>query len=144
MVYQEMPNRGSSPTATRDGHKLILSVDDDLTVLYTRYKLLSAAGYAVLSASDAVQALQLFGEHKIDLVLLDYALPEMDGGMLADAMKTHRPDIPILMVSGVEIPESVLAIVNGSVRKGDGAEQLMQSIEGVLNGAKPVGPRKLV
>jgi CheY-like chemotaxis protein len=144
MNYQEMPNRVPSPTATRDGHKLILSVDDDLTVLYTRYKLLSAAGYAVLSASDAVQALQLFGEHKIDLVLLDYALPEMDGGMLADAMKTHRPDIPILMVSGVEIPESVLAIVNGSVRKGDGAEQLMQSIEGVLNGAKPVGPRKLV
>src|SRR6516164_11152171 len=133
MAFEKMYNRDSSaPAIAHEGRKLILSIDDDLTVLYTRYKLLSAAGFAVLSASDAVQALQLFGEHKIDLVLLDYALPEMDGGMLADAMKTHRPDIPILMVSGVAVPEKVLSIVNGYVRKGDGADHLMTSVGKIL------------
>jgi CheY-like chemotaxis protein len=141
MSYQRMYNQDSSLSAVaRDGHRLILSVDDDLTVLYTRYKLLSSAGYTVLSASDAVQALQLFGEHTVDLVLLDYALPEMDGGMLADAMKTHRPDIPIIMVSGVEVPEKVLETVDGYVRKGDAAQLLMTSIEKALkDGGKPAG-----
>src|SRR6516164_6852375 len=126
MAFEKMYNRDSSaPAIAHEGRKLILSIDDDLTVLYTRYKLLSSAGYTVLSASDAVQALQLFGEHTVDLVLLDYALPEMDGGMLADAMKTHRPDIPIIMVSGVEVPEKVLETVDGYVRKGDAAQLLM-------------------
>jgi len=62
--------------------------------------------------------------------------------MLADAMKTHRPEIPILMVSGVEVPERVLAIVNGYVRKGDGADQLMTSIEKVLKLQKTGGPQQ--
>jgi len=133
MGSEPMYNRDfSAPAIAHEGRKRILSVDDDLTVLYIRYKLLANAGYAVLSATDAAQALQLFAEHPIDLVLLDYALPEMDGGMLADAMKTHRPDIPILMVSGVAVPEKVLSIVNGYVRKGDGADHLMTSVGKIL------------
>jgi CheY-like chemotaxis protein len=144
MSYESMVNRDSSlSTVASDGRKLVLSVDDNLTILYTRYKVLSAAGYAVLSASDAAQALQMFAEHPIDLVLLDYVLPEMDGGMVADAMKTHRPDIPILMVSGVEVPEKVVAMVNGCVRKGDGAEQLISTIEKVLKNNGHAGPRKV-
>src|SRR5450631_3289499 len=119
MSYEPLYNKdSSSPSSARDGRKLILSVDDDLAVLYTRFKLLAAAGYGVLSASDAAQALQIFANHPVDLVLIDYALPEMDGGMLAEAMKTHRPDILIIMVSGVEVPEKVLALMNDFVTKG--------------------------
>ena len=46
----------SSSVATQDTRKLILSVDDPLGVLYSRYQLLSAAGYAVLSATGGVRA----------------------------------------------------------------------------------------
>lgn len=70
----------SSPVAAREERKLILSVDDEVGVLFSRYKLLAAAGYAVLSASDGVQALGLFSSEKFDLVILDYNLPEMHGG----------------------------------------------------------------
>lgn len=133
MSYEPLYNKDlSSPTNIRDGRKLILSVDDDLPLLYTRFKLLSAAGYGVLSAGDAAQALQIFADHPVDLVLMDYALPEMDGGMLAEAMKTHRPGTPIIMVSGVEVPEKVLALVNDFVMKGAGPEVLISSIEQVL------------
>jgi CheY-like chemotaxis protein len=134
MSYEPLYNKdSSSPSSARDGRKLILSVDDDLAVLYTRFKLLAAAGYGVLSASDAAQALQIFANHPVDLVLIDYALPEMDGGMLAEAMKTHRPDILIIMVSGVEVPEKVLALMNDFVTKGAGAEALISSIQQVLS-----------
>jgi CheY-like chemotaxis protein len=127
----------SSSASAQDGRKLILSVDDDLAVLYTRFKLLSAAGYGVLSASDAAQALQIFADYPVDLVLMDYALPEMDGGMLAEAIKTHRPDVPIIMVSGVEVPEKVLRLVNDFVTKGQGPEALMSSIQQALSTHQP-------
>jgi CheY-like chemotaxis protein len=127
----------SSPAAAQSGRKLILSVDDQLGVLYTRYKLLSAAGYAVLSATDGVQALQIFGNSKVDLVLLDFMLQGMDGGLVADAMKAHSPDIPILMVSGVEVPEDCLVKVNGFIRKGDGPDSLLKSIR-ELTASRPI------
>jgi CheY-like chemotaxis protein len=134
----------SSPSDGRDGRKLILSVDDDLAVLYTRFKLLAAAGYGVLSASDAAQALQIFADYQVDLVLMDYALPEMDGGLLAEAMKTHRPDIPIIMISGVEVPEKVLALVNDFVTKGAGAQALISSIQQVLTASSSRSQNKFV
>jgi CheY-like chemotaxis protein len=127
----------SSPGAAQNGRKLVLSVDDQLGVLYTRYKVLSAEGYAVLSATDGVQALQIFGSNPVDLVLLDFALQGMDGGLVADAMKAHSPDIPIVMVSGVEVPEECLKKVNGFVRKGDGPDSLLKSIR-ELTALKPI------
>ena len=102
-----------------------------------RYKLLSAAGYAVLSATDGVQALQIFGGNKVDLVLLDFMLQGMDGGLVADAMKAHSPNVPILMVSGVEVPEDCLSKVNGFGRKAEGPDSLLNSIR-ELTAAKPM------
>jgi len=127
----------SSPASSQDGRKLVLSVDDQLGVLYSRYKLLSAAGYAVLSATDGVQALQIFGSNQVDLVLLDFMLQGMDGGLVADAMKAHRPTVPILMVSGVEVPEDCLSKVNGFVRKAEGPDSLLKSIR-ELTASKPM------
>ena len=131
--------KSSSAQGVAEGNKLVLSVDDDLSLLYTRYRLLSGAGYGVLSASDGAQALTLFAEHPVDLVLLDYALPEMDGGMVADAMKAHRPHVPIIIVSGIEVPEHVLSMVNGYVKKGENPERLLTSIQRVLKSPGPQG-----
>ncbi|HZD30663.1 MAG TPA: hypothetical protein VE779_03290, partial [Candidatus Angelobacter sp.] len=53
-------------------HCLILSVDDEPCVLYGRLRLLQSAGYWGLCASDGVQALQVFANNSVDLVLPDY------------------------------------------------------------------------
>jgi CheY-like chemotaxis protein len=127
----------SSPARAQNGRKLVLSVDAQLTVLYTRYKLLSGEGYAVLSATDGVQALQIFGSNPVDLVVLDFMLQGMDGGLVADAMKAHKPNVPILMVSGVEVPEECIAKVNAFVRKGDGPDPMLKSIR-ELTASKPI------
>src|SRR5271169_4728872 len=73
------------------GGTFILSVDDDAAVLYSRQKILEAAGYYVLSASDGKQALGYFAAVLVDLVVVDYAMPGMNGGMVARFMKTKRP-----------------------------------------------------
>lgn len=122
----------SSPLTARADRKLILSVDDELGVLYARYKLLAAAGYAVLSASDGVQALGVFGQQKVDLVLLDYALPHMDGGMVAEAMKAHRPTVLVVIVSAADVPNQCLSICDGHVQKAQGPEPLLRTIRQLL------------
>jgi CheY-like chemotaxis protein len=122
----------SSPKSALDGRKLILSVDDELGILYSRYRLLAASGYDVLSATDGVQALQVFGNSPVDLVLLDFALQGMDGGVVAESMKEFKPHISIIMLSGIEVPERCLAIVNSYVQKGEGPEALLKSIQQLL------------
>ena len=55
----------------------------------------------MVSASGGKQALQLFSMHPaIDLVVLDYAMPDLNGLLVARRMKQLRPKTPILMVTG--------------------------------------------
>ena len=129
--YRKHPS--SARVAAQDCRRLILSVDDQLSVLFARYKVLTSAGYAVLSATDGVQALQIFAGNPVDLVLLDFSLQAMDGGLVAEAMKECELHVPIVIVSGAEVPEKCLAIVNGYIRKGDGPELLLQSIQQLLS-----------
>lgn len=129
MSSEPIYNRNfSSPMSALDGRKLILSVDDDSALLCSRYKLLSSAGYGVISANDGIQALQLFGSNPVDLVLLDYSLPVLDGCQVAEAMKEYEPDVPIIMVSGADVPEKSLAPVNRYVRETEGPEVLLTTI----------------
>jgi CheY-like chemotaxis protein len=94
--------------------------------------LLAGAGYAVLSACDGVQALDIFGSEKVDLVLVDYALPGMNGGIVAEGMKAHMPQVPVVMVSGGGVPDQYLSICDGHVRKTDGPELLLRTIRELL------------
>jgi DNA-binding response OmpR family regulator len=120
--------RSSTPPAARAGRKLILSVDDETGVLHTRYLVLTAAGYAVVSTTDGANALQLFANYPVDLVLLDYILPEIDGAYIAQAMREYNSKVPIIMVSGVEMPEEKVAVVNRYLNKGDGPEALLKAV----------------
>jgi CheY-like chemotaxis protein len=76
-------HRGFSIPVSMSATKRILSVDDEPGILFTRQKLLENAGYEVLSAADGEQALHFFAAHDVDLVLLDYLMPGMDGGAVA-------------------------------------------------------------
>lgn len=123
---------------------LVLSVDDDLNTLYARYRLLESAGYGVLSATDGEQALRIFYHDIIDLVLLDFTLQGMNGGLVAEAMRAAAPDVPVVMVSGTDVPERYLAMCHGYVRKGDGPEALLGIIAQLLSPAsKPAIDRSL-
>lgn len=118
----------------QDSSKLVLSVDDEATVLYTREHLLRAEGYSVVSASGGKQALQLFSMHSgIDLVVLDYAMPDLNGLLVARRMKQLRPKTPILMVTGDQgaltaAPESCIDVL---MAKGE-PDQFLATVRGFL------------
>jgi len=134
-------DRSSTSPAARAGRKLILSVDDEPNVLHARYLVLKAAGYAVLSTTDGANALQLFANYPVDLVLLDYALPEIDGSYIAQAMREYDSRVPIIMVSGIEVTGEKLSIVNRYLNKAEGAEALLKAVVELIHPHKRPGFR---
>jgi two-component system chemotaxis response regulator CheY len=79
--------------------KRILLVEDDLAVSYVFNRYLKAAGFAVSSAGNGAQALQLHAAEKIDAVVSDYRMPGMNGDALLLALRARDPHLPALMVS---------------------------------------------
>jgi CheY-like chemotaxis protein len=87
----------------------------------------------VLSAADGSAALQLFAANAVDLVLLDYAMPGMDGGAVAQEIKRRRGTVPIIMVSASPIPEQILICADCVIRKGQGPALLLKKIDQLLS-----------
>ncbi len=123
----------AGPLLVNNGHRpLILSVDDEPGLLLTREKVLECQGYQVLSAADGEKALAFLGTHAVDLVLLDYKMPGIDGGTVAREMKRRAPLVPIIMVSGNRVPGEALALVDCFIPKGEGPELLLAAIHQLL------------
>jgi len=111
----------------------ILSVDDEPGILNTRRLLLEHEGYQVYSALDGERALELFAANSIDLVLLDYLMPGMDGGMVALEMKRQRPNIPIIMVSASPMAAAIAGTsVDYVLSKGEGPVVLFAAMKLML------------
>jgi CheY-like chemotaxis protein len=63
-------------------------------------RLLEEDGYTILTARNGREALEVFISNPVDLVLLDYYMPEANGDVVARRMKAHKPDVPIALFSG--------------------------------------------
>jgi len=61
---------------------------------------LAADGLRVETAADGFEGLRKFREAKFDLVLVDRAMPEMNGDQLVDAIKHSKPETPVILVTG--------------------------------------------
>jgi len=110
---------------------LILSVDDEPNLLQTREEVLRFAGYEVLSATNGKQALEMFATHHVDLVVLDFQMPKMDGGTVAQQMKQRKPLVPIIIQSALSAAK-VVNCANGFVVKGEGPAALLEKIKPLL------------
>ena len=113
---------------------LILCVDDGWNGLEGRKMLFEEAGWKVLVATSGAEALQLFGCHPVDLVLLDYHMLGMNGDVVAEHMKTGEPDVPIAMLSVDDgLPKSALRWVDAFVSKSESPANLVQIVEHLLD-----------
>src|SRR5207253_6768146 len=111
----------------------VLLVDDSAEQLLLLKSVLETKGYDVVTANSGVEAIGIFAGHEFDVVVLDYNMPDIDGGMLAGRMKQHNFGMPILMFSGMDIiPRRALRHVDLLVRKGDKANALADAIASVL------------
>ena len=119
---------------------VILCIDDEDLGLEIRKMVLEREGFTVLTAKDGQTGISVFDTEQIDAVVLDYAMPGMDGGKVAAILRERRPDIPILMLSAyVALPEEVMRVVSVSATKGDGAFTLVDKLKGLLQTNAPEG-----
>ena len=77
----------------------ILVVDDEPFVCDAVKMMLNFDGHVVETAHSAQEALALFDNGKFDLVITDYAMPNMKGDELAAAIKARAPKQPVVMIT---------------------------------------------
>lgn len=75
---------------------VLLCIDDDETLLDCLKSLLERHGYCVLAASSGRGGLEILTAHAVDLVVLDYAMPGMNGPQVASAIKRMCPQTRIV------------------------------------------------
>ena len=83
----------------------ILVVDDDKNTRKLMQAVLETENYAVSTAENGEEALDVLEREHIDLVVLDIMMPKMDGYAFTSAIREGNNDMPILMVSAKQLPE---------------------------------------
>ena len=86
----------------RKGSETVLMVEDDKAILEIGKLMLEQLGYTVLTASTPDLAVVLAQEHKgkVDLLLTDVVMPQMNGRQLALRLEQHYPGLRCLYMSG--------------------------------------------
>jgi two-component system alkaline phosphatase synthesis response regulator PhoP len=113
--------------------KVILCVDDEPKGLQVRQMVLESQGYPVLTATSGRQALALFAAHPVAAVVLDYYMPEMDGGQVAVELRRLKPDVKILLLSAYpDLPQEVLNLVDDRAVKGTSPTTFLTVLQGLL------------
>jgi len=107
-----LPAAAGSGAGTAAGHRgqvtehagTVLVVDDEAAVRDVAHRVLTSAGYRVVTAANGQEALGVLGDPKLpaDLVLTDVIMPGMTSEAFAAQIHAMRPDIPVLFMSGYE------------------------------------------
>jgi hypothetical protein len=127
-----------SPKGIRE---TILVVEDDQVVLKLVTLILKRAGFTVLSASTASEAGQFAANfpRTIHLLLSDVEMPEIAGPDLAVKLKTIRPELRVILMSGHA--DGALLILNYGwhfIRKPFLPDMLVAAVKNVLAGVEPI------
>jgi CheY-like chemotaxis protein len=129
------------------GTRLLL-VDDDIEQLELRALLLKMSGFTVLTASGPVEAIAIISQgtgDAVDVAILDYHMPVINGCILAGHVRRLCPDLKIILHSAAaDIPESEMRSVDAIVPKTAGLTSLLAQIsefsEGRATSVTPSAP----
>ncbi len=99
-----------------DATRSILVADDDLHILEVLEARLSSAGFAVLKASGAGQAMEILRQRPVDLMISDMKMPDHSGLHLLSEARSLYPDLPVIFLTAYgSIPDAVNAVKAGAV-----------------------------
>lgn len=90
----------------------VLCVDDEANILSALKRVLRAADYQVVTASDAAQALGLLAQAPIDVIVSDMRMPGMDGAALLEQVRHRWPGVARLLLTGHADMDATVAAIN--------------------------------
>jgi two-component system response regulator GlrR len=91
----------------------LLLVDDDPGLLKLLGMRLVSEGYSVVTAESGPEALRVLGRDKVDLVISDLRMDEMDGLQLFSEIQKVQPGMPVILTAHGSIPDAVAATQQG-------------------------------
>ena len=108
---------------------VLLCIDDNPDILECEKAFLETFGHRVFTATNGSEGLALASIHEIDVVVVDYLMPEMNGHEFAIQMRRIRPQVPIIMLSvAVDIPKQALKMVDAFIAKDYLSRRLLPEI----------------
>ena len=122
-----------------DRKPTLLCVDDDEQCLAVRRILFEAHGFNVITTTSPRQGLRLHQLKRFDAAVIDFQMPEMNGGVLAAKMKGARSDVPVVILSGLPYaPEGTPRCYDRFICKADSGFKLVKEIQELIS-ASPTG-----
>ena len=121
VLSSQLSNAHAQSELSSDRKRLVLCIDDDIRGLSLRKALLEAHGYTVVTANSGRIGSRMAKDLPVDLIVVDYEMPEMDGAAVVVEVRKYRPVVPIIMLSGhqmSELPALVLPRINKFIPKG--------------------------
>ncbi len=127
----------------------IMFVDDEISILQALRRVMRNIQAECLFASSAQEALEIFEESPVDVVISDMKMPEMDGAELLAIIADRYPETVRIILSGYSDNDSVMSAINdgriwGYINKPWDAAQLVQTIEHAINTQQVVAERALL
>lgn len=88
----------------------ILIVEDEILVLDALVEALESSGFTTYKAGDGKQGLKIINEQSLDFVVLDLAMPSMNGIQMLKSLRSgnHNNTIPVLVLTNLEPDENIL------------------------------------
>jgi len=113
---------------------VILVVDDNADLVTSTAELLEAAGYVAVAAYSAREAVDLLDDvERIDLVLSDIRMPDVDGFDLLRVLRHRLPSLPIILMSGVPVTQDDVVPAGATIlTKPVDANDLQEAIKAKL------------
>lgn len=121
--------------------KVILCVDDNEQELSVLKFMLVTNGYRVLAAPSGQEAISIFQQNAVDLVLADYSMPQMSGDQLVAKLKQIAAQVPMVLLGD---PQKMNGQIHGAdallAKKTCTSQELLERVK--LMSARKRGPRK--
>ncbi|HUD75664.1 MAG TPA: response regulator [Terracidiphilus sp.] len=121
--------------------KVILCVDDSEQDLSVLKFMLATNGYRVISACSGQDAISVFAETPVDLVLADFAMPQMNGCQLVERLKQIASHVPMILLGD---PQKMAGEMHSAdallAKKNCSPQELLERIK--VMSARKRGPRK--
>jgi CheY-like chemotaxis protein len=123
----------------------IFYVDDNPKSRRLLTSVIRSCGFEVVSAGDPVEALSRIRKSSFDLALLDYQMPHLTGSQLAQKIKSAKPNVPVVLLSGFSaLPPVELIFVDAHVGRGATLDELLDTMRNLIHPSCAIAARGLI
>ena len=115
---------------------VILVVDNEPNILRLCQNLLERENYVVIATNQTKQAIDTVARQRVDLLLVDIRMPDADGFQILTMARQHRPDLPVVIMTGFGTVETAISALNrgadGLVLKPFSTANLVEAVKHAL------------